>query len=203
MARQPTEIESLREHLMHRWITWGIAPLCICAVVTIAVIAWGPTGFVYGKQQTRLAFEIVLGCGAAVFLAGFYIDGHWTSSERLARVIFQAAGGNEHRSPKSWAQSTAHRSALQSQAPIALDSIRASADAITIMGVAIGLIAIVSVLMGLPAVHSIQILLLGLCYQLFVFSRHPHYMRLAEAAVEGQLLPHEDDDDGDDRRGNR
>jgi len=134
--------------------------------------------------------------GAAVFLAGFYLDGHWTDADRVARHIFRAAGGDESRSPLSWAQSGAHRSALQSNAEIALRSIRASADSITLMGIAIGLTAIVSVLMGLPAMHAIQILLLGLCYQLFVLSRHPYYVELAEAALGGELLPKEDEDAG-------
>ncbi len=196
MAQEPDEMQALREHLLHRWMTWGITPLVACAVIALLLAAWGPVGPVSGKQATRLAFEIVLGVGAAVFLAGFYLDGHWTDADRLARHIFRAAGGDESRSPLSWAQSAAHRSALQSNAQIALRSIRASADSITLMGVAIGLTAIVSVIMGLPVMHAIQLLLLGLCYQLFVLSRHPYYLQLAEAALGGELLPKEDDDDG-------
>jgi len=196
MAQEPDEMQALREHLLHRWMTWGITPLVACAVIALLLAAWGPVGPVSGKQATRLAFEIVLGVGAAVFLAGFYLDGHWTDADRLARHIFRAAGGDESRSPLSWAQSAAHRSALQSNAQIALRSIRASADSITLMGVAIGLTAIVSVIMGLPVMHAIQLLLLGLCYQLFVLSRHPYYLQLAEAALGGELLPKEDEDDG-------
>ena len=201
MARQPTEIEALRRHLTYRWISWGIVPLLVCALVVGVLALWGVDGPVEGKQQTRLAFEIVLGVSAAVFLAGFYIDGHWTGSQRLARRIFREAGGDDDRNPASWAQSTAHRTALQEQADIALNSIRASADAITLMGSAIGLVAIVTVIMGLPSVHALQILVLGLAYQFFVFSRHHYYIRIAEAALDGQLLPsNKDEDDGDKSR---
>lgn len=195
MAQEPEEIELLRKHLTSRWLWLGIAPLLGCALVVWLLVMIGVEGPVEGKQQTRLAFEIVLGVSAAVFLAGFYIDGHWTNSTRLARKIFTSAGGAEDRDPRSWAQSTAHRSALQNQAEIALNSIKASADAITIMGGTIGLVAIVSLLMGLPPVHSLQLLVIGLCFQFFVFSRHPYYIRLAEAALDGQLLPPGEDDE--------
>lgn len=193
MAQESDEIEVLRKHLTYRWFSWGIVPLLGCALIVGLLALFGVEGPIEGKQQTRLAFEIVLGVSAAVFLAGFYFDGHWTNSERLARKIFSSAGGSEERDPVSWAQSTAHRTALQEKAEIALNSIRASADAITIMGGTIGLVAIVTVLMGLPPVHGLQILVLGLGYQFFVFSRHPYYVRLAETALEGQLLPSFDD----------
>lgn len=192
MAQELDEIEQLREHLLHRWVTWGLTPLVACAVIVLLLANFAPIGPVEGKQAIRLAFEIVLGVGAAVFLAGFYIDGHWTDADRVARKIYAAAGGDEERTPSSWAQSAAHRSALQDSAEIALASIRASADSITLMGAAIGLTAVVSVLMGLPTIHAIQMLILTLCYQLFVFSRHPYYIELAEAAVRGELLPRED-----------
>lgn len=197
MTREQEQIDNLHEHLMHRWVTWGIAPLLVCALITGLLALWAPDGPIEGKQQTRLAFEIVFGVGAAVFLAGFYIDGHWTNRRRVAKKIYQAAGGNEERDPTSWAQSGAHRSALRDEAGIALGSIRASADAITLMGVTIGLVAIVSILMGLPGAHAVQILILGVCYQLFIYSRHPHYVELAEDALNGQLLPpREELDDG-------
>ena len=196
MTREQEQIESLQEHLIRRWVTWGIVPLLVCALITGALALWGPEGPIEGKQQTRLAFEIVFGVAAAVFLAGFYIDGHWTNRQRLAKKIYKAAGGNKERNPASWAQSGAHRSALREEADIALDSIRASADAITLMGGTIGLVAIVSILMGLPGAHAVQILIMGACYQLFIYSRHPHYEELAEDALDGRLLPRQEEDDG-------
>ncbi len=193
MTREQELIDNLHDHLMRRWVTWGIIPLLVCALVTGLLAIWAPEGPIEGKQQTRLAFEIVFGVGAAVFLAGFYIDGHWTAAERLAKKVYEAAGGNPDRDPHSWAHSKAHRSALQDEADMVLDSIRASADAITLMGIAIGLVAIVTILMGLPGAHALQILLMGAFYQLFIYSRHPYYLRLAEAALDGQLLPRAED----------
>jgi len=120
MADETEPIEGLREHLLRRWVNWGVVPLLICAVITLLLAMWSPDGPIEGKQQTRLAFEIVFGIAAAVFLAGFYIDGHWTSAERVAKKIYEAAGGENARHPKSWAQSGAHRSALRSASDIAL-----------------------------------------------------------------------------------
>ncbi len=191
MVQPAEEIDQLKQHLMQRWLAWGIAPLIVCAVLAgLLLVLWSHPGPIEGKQETRLAFEIVLGVGAAIFLAGFYIDGHWTSADRLARRIFEASGGETADvPPEDWAKYGSNRSQLRSNAEIALNSIRASADAITLMGGAIGLVAIVSVIMGLPGIHVLQILLLQLFYQLFVFSRHPYYLRLAEAALNAELLP--------------
>ena len=152
MAQELDELGSLREHLLHRWVTWGIAPLVACAVITLLLASFAPVGPIEGKQAIRLAFEIVLGVGAAVFLAGFYIDGHWTDADRVARKIYAAAGAMSTIA-RLLGAGAAHRSALQSNAAIALASIRASADAITLMGAAIDLTAVVSVLMGLPTVR--------------------------------------------------
>ena len=192
----PTELELLHHHLMTRWLLWGLLPLAICtAGMFIASASSGP-GPIEGKQATRLAFEIVLSIGGALFLAAFYLDGYWTAAERIARRIYIAAGGDEERQPSSWAQSPHHRSQLAGQAQIALGSIKASADAVTLMGSAIGISAIVTVLMGLGLGYGAQMLLFGLFYQLFIFSRHPYYERLAEAATRGELLPPDREENG-------
>ncbi|MCD6361824.1 MAG: hypothetical protein J7M38_13290 [Armatimonadetes bacterium] len=194
----PTELEKLHQHLMSRWVLWGLVPLAICVIGTLVAYSTSGPGPVEGKQAERLAFEIVLGVGAALFLAAFYIDGYWTAAERIARRIYVAAEGDPTRQPSSWAQSARHRTQLQQHAHVAFDTIKASAGAMTLMGAGIGLAAIVAVIMGLNIVHGIQMLLLGLFYQLFIFSRHPYYERVAEAAFRGELLPpdQEDEDDG-------
>lgn len=190
----PTQTEELHHHLMTRWVLWGLLPLAICTIAMLIASATSGPGPIAGKQATRLAFEVVLGIGAALFLAAFYIDGHWTGAERIARRIYIAAGGDESRQPSSWAQSGKHRSSLQAQAEIAIATIKSSADAITLMGAGIGLTAIVTVLMGLSLSYGVQMILLGLFYQLFIFSRHPYYEQVADAAVRGELLPADQED---------
>ena len=195
----PSELELLHQHLMTRWFMWGLLPLAICtAGMFIASAASGP-GPIEGKQAIRLAFEIVLGIGAALFLTAFYVDGHWTAAERIARRIYTAAGGDQERQPSSWAQSGRHRGQLAEQAGVAFATIKASADAMTLMGSAIGISAIVTVLMGLSVGYGAQMLLLGLFYQLFIFSRHPYYERVAEAATRGELLPPDREEKDDNK----
>ncbi len=188
----PTQLEELHRHLMTRWVLWGLLPLAICTIGMFIASATSGPGPIEGKQATRLAFEIILGIGAALFLAAFYIDGHWTGSERIALKIYSAAGGDESRQPSSWAGTREHRSSLQAEAEIAIRTIKSSADAITLMGTGIGLTAIVTVLRGLSLGYGVQMILLGLFYQLFIFSRHPYYERVADAAPRGELLPADD-----------
>ena len=62
-------------------------------------------------------------------------------------------------------------------------------------GGAIAAAAVISVCAGLSIGQGGQLLLLGLCYQVFVFSRHPYYEELLGAAAEGELVVPEDDDE--------
>lgn len=198
MSQGPeTELEELHHHLITRWVLWGLVPLAICLAGTLVAYATTGPGPVEGKQAERLAFEIVLGIGAALFLTAFYVDGHWTAAERIARRIYTAAGGDPERQPSSWVQSARRRGQLQEQAAIAFNTIKASADAMTLMGSGIGLMAIVAVVMGLGLGQGIQMLLLGLFYQLFIFSRHPYYERVADAAFRGELLPPDREEEED------
>ncbi len=184
MAQGPQDaLQRLHEHLVLRWVLWGLVPLAACAVLVLLGTALAPPGIVHGKQETRLAFDIVLAFGAAVFLAAFYIDGYWTSSDRIAAKLFRAAGADASRSPSSWAQSSSHRARLREHSDIALRTVTASADTMTALGGLIALAAVAAVL--------------GLSYQLYLFSRHPYYERLAETATRGELIPPEDKDEDD------
>jgi hypothetical protein len=191
MSEGPADaVERLHDHLMHRWVTWGLIPLAACVLLVLLAVLVAPPGPVQGKQQTRLVFEIVLGFGAAVFLGAFYIDGRWTSSDHVARRVFLAAADDEaDRPPSSWAQSASHRARLREHSDIALRTVTACADTMTALGVLIGIAAIVAVFLGLGLSHATQMVLLAVFYQLFLFSRHPYYQRLADAATRGELLP--------------
>ncbi len=196
MAQAPqTELEELHQHLIIRWALWGLLPLALCTIGMLVASATSSPGHIEGKQATRLAFEIILGISAAFFLGAFYIDGHWTGAERIARRIYRAAGGDEEREPSVWAKRAENRAQLRAHGEIAIRTIKASADAITLMGSAIGIVAIVTVLMGLALSYGVQIILLALFYQLFIYSRHPYYERVADAASRGELLPPDPEED--------
>ncbi len=198
MAQGPQDaLQRLHEHLVLRWVLWGLVPLAACAVLVLLGTALAPPGIVHGKQETRLAFDIVLAFGAAVFLAAFYIDGYWTSSDRIAAKLFRAAGADASRSPSSWAQSSSHRARLREHSDIALRTVTASADTMTALGGLIALAAVAAIAIGLQLTHAGQVLVLGLSYQLYLFSRHPYYERLAETATRGELIPPEDKDEDD------
>ena len=182
---------------MLRWVLWGLVPLAACIVLVLLSSALAPAGIIEGKQETRLAFDIVLAFGAGIFLAAFYLDGYWTSSDRVAEKVFRAAGGDTSRSPSSWAQSSSHRARLREHSDIALGTVAASADTMTALGGLIGLAAVAAIAIGLQLSHAGQVLVLGLSYQLFLFSRHPYYQRLAETATAGELIPPEDKDKDD------
>ena len=44
MSVEPDPIESLRQHLLRRWINWGIVPLLICGAIALLVALWETQG---------------------------------------------------------------------------------------------------------------------------------------------------------------
>ena len=176
------------EQIHRTWLTWGIVPLAVCAMLMLAVskAAWAVT-LEADEHDIERGFQAVLAICAALFLIAFWLDGKWTNSERIAARIWQAAGGEEF---------TPTSKQLADQADVAFRSIASSATALTAIGGAIAVAAVVSVWAGLSIGQGGQLMLLGLCYQVFVFSRHPYYEELLGAAVEGELVvPEEDDED--------
>ena len=79
------------------------------------------------------------------------------------------------------------RSQLAAGAELAFASIHRSVSILTAIGLLTGLIALVAVVSGLALAYGLQLLVLAATYQLFVFSRHPYYDEVLEAALDGKL----------------
>ena len=168
------------------WLTWGLGPLVASAMLMLMGSAvWASSGEV-DEHTLERGFQAVLAVCASLFLTGFWLDGRWTNSERIAGRIWQAAGGERF---------VPTRAQLAGQADIAFKSITTSATMLTIIGGAIAAAAVISVWAGLGPGEGTQLILLGLAYQVFVLSRHPYYAEVLTAAVRGELVVPEDHGD--------
>jgi hypothetical protein len=123
-----------------------------------------------------------MAAGAALFLIGFWLDGRWTEAQRLARLVSRAASVEGKRPSKAQ---------LSEQAYVVMYSLMLSTKALTVVGLLIGLAAVLAAVAGLSFNYSLQLLLLALAFQLFIYSRHPYYREVMLAALQGDLVVEE------------
>jgi hypothetical protein len=86
------------------------------------------------------------------------------------------------------------------RAAVAADIILGSSSSLGLMGHAIGAIAILCLISGAGAMHAYLLLAVAVSYQLYLFSRHPYYEQIAQAAYADELEPEEEEQT---KKGNR
>ena len=161
---------------------WGLVPLGVALVLMGVLSVVNPAKDVTLPEQLALGFKGVMAAGAALFLIGFWLDGRWTEAQRLAKLVFRAAGGNGFKPTKAQ---------LAEQADQVMDSLMLSTKALTVIGLLIGLAAVLGAAAGLKFGYSVQLLLLALAFQMFIYSRHPYYREVMLAALLGELVVEE------------
>ncbi|MBP8953521.1 MAG: hypothetical protein KBI47_14095 [Armatimonadetes bacterium] len=172
-------VTEARRQMQRTWLMWGIGPLCIATVLMFTSSAVWASPANVDEHILERGFQAVLAICSALFLTGFWLDGRWTNPDRIAHTIWSATCGGEF---------VPTRSQLAGHASIAFSTIAGSAKLLTIIGGAIAAAAVISVWAGLRMSDGAQLLLLGLCYQVFVLSRHPRYEEILSAAVRGELV---------------
>ncbi len=187
-SEQQRKLERLRRRLRHTWLVWGVAPLGIFMLLMLgmsAVEAHQTQPAEASQIQIERKFKAALALSALLFFVGFSLDGRWTDAERLGQRIYKAAGGDGMRPI---------RTQLAARADLAFKCIDSSVNALTAIGLVMGLIAVLTTL-ALQLTYGLQLLVLAIIYQVFIFSRHPYYDEVLQAAVRGELPTPEDDDD--------
>ena len=197
-AIQETRWLELRRRLSYIWVVWGLFPLGIIFVLMLAVTSPEASANTSNiSQQKKLATErrsqAVLAVSALLFFVGFSLDGRWTDAERVGRRILRAAGGDELKSrPVKLAKK---RAELAEHADLAVRAVRRTVVMLTATGLMMGLLAGGAALAKLPLVSGLYLLALAAIFQIFLFSRHPYYSELVEAALCGELVEFDDEDD--------
>jgi len=174
-----------RQQLRRTWLTWGLLPLVVCLLLTLAVDAVEASDFSMKPRQLELNFQAIFAISAMLFLVAFTIDGHRTNSQRLARRIANLVKQDGRRLKAD---------TLAEYAPVVFNSVAGSSLTLTLAGVAIAFSAVIAAAIGLGIYYALLILALAAEYQLFVLSRHPYYMDIIEAAAAGRLVPDTDED---------
>ncbi len=177
-------LKEARQRLWRTWLLWGAAPLVVMTLLAL-IVAPTQAGGQHPSVLVRRQFDAVLAMCALLFLAGFYLDGRWTDAQRLSRRAYEAAGGNRF---------TPTKRQLAARSMLVFESIYNSTIALTVIGIAIALAALLAGIAGLGVRYSLLLLALAAEYQVFVLSRHPYYLELMELSIRGELVPRNKED---------
>lgn len=182
--------------MRHTWFVWGIIPLAASIVLTLLIVAAlnGQPDMTAMTMERR--FQLLLAIAAGLFLIGFSLDSHWTGAQKLARRLLLAAGitpDSRGRFPRLTARQQLQ---LAGHSNLVFDSILSSVQALTVIGAAIALVAVLAAAARLGLSYAIMLLILSAAYQLFVLSRHSYYKEVMLAAAEGKLLFEQEEEEG-------
>ena len=185
-------LQQVSHKMFHDWLVWGLVPLAACIVLTLLV--QGYVGqLAVTERQLEIRFQMVFAVAAALFLLGFSLDSQWTNHQKLAKRIAAAAlaalDGDSKRPPRL------RPADLLVHSDIAFSSILTSTLALTIIGAAIGVVAIIAAAVGLGLTYAVMMILLSVSYQIFVFSRQAYYKEVMALADEGKLVVEVKDDE--------
>jgi len=184
IERNEIRLQVTSRLLRQRWLTWGLLPLLVCLVLTLAVDAVHASDFTMKERQLELNFQAVFAIAAMLFLVAFTIDGHWTNAQRMAgRIAHLVIKDGRRTKPDT----------LSEYAPVVFSSVASSSLGLTIVGVAMAFSAVVAAAGGLGIYYSLLVLALAAAYQVFVLSRHPYYLDIMSAAARGRLVPESDE----------
>jgi len=187
----------LRVDLRRTWLIWSCVPLVAVLIGLVATTAVYASQPVLSQKRAEDSFYLFLAISALVFLFAFSVDGHWTNPRRVAdRVRRRLTGGPDQSAPAQ----TPPGGAAEARAAVASDIILGSSSSLGLMGHAIGAIAILCLVSGAGPVHAYLLLAVAVSYQLYLFSRHPYYEQIAQAAYADELEPEEEEQE---KKGNR
>ena len=173
----------LRVQLRRTWLMWSCVPLVVVLIGLAATTAAYASQPVLSQKRAEDSFYALLAISAIVFLFAFSIDGHWTNPKRIAARIRRRLGEAEP-SPTDPAAQTA---ASEARAGVAADIVLGSSSSLGLMGHVIGLMAILCIVGHAGPMHAYLLLAVAVSYQLYLFSRHPYYEQVTEAAYAGEL----------------
>lgn len=172
------KLKTARRNLRKTWLTWGLLPLAVSLILVMAADSVYAASALVHEDVLDTNFHAIFAITALLFLVAFTLDGHWTNRHRLAERILRAVEADNRR-PKA--------DTLADYASIVYTSVWVSSNVQVIAGIATAVCAVIAAGMGLGISHALIILSIAASFQIYVLSRHPHYMRIMEDAGSGQL----------------
>jgi hypothetical protein len=195
MSTHDPRLQDTTSQMRHAWFVWGIIPLAAAVVLTLLVVSLVNAEAALTPMGLERRFQFLLAISAGLFLIGFSLDSHWTGAQKLAKRLALAAGlqpDAKGRFPKLTAR---QQQQLADYSDLVFKSILSSVQALTVIGGAIAVVAVLAAAARLGLSYAVMLLVLAASYQLFVFSRHSYYREVMVAAAEGKLVVEQEEEE--------
>jgi hypothetical protein len=169
----------LNSALKRQWLVWGLLPVTVAGALATGIAAMGGALLIHGSRPQEVQLQALMALVAAAFLAGFWVEGYRTATDRIVIKLavaldktvgeMSAADFREHADVVREIVAEAHWSAL-------------------LLGWAAAVVPVVAALAKLPVVHVGIGAVVAELYILYVLSRHHHAVEVVEAAESGDLV---------------
>lgn len=171
-------IEALRTRLRRQWLRWGLLPVMAVGFLALAASAVHASDLDPKSRQAELRLQAAMALAAGAFLAGFWLEGYKTATDRVLRRVA---------SRLSLGLGDLTRKAL-SEAPEIVEQVILEAHwQAIILGWGAATAVVIAALVGMSVAHCAIVIVIALLYELYVLSRHHHALEVMAASLTGDL----------------
>lgn len=172
-------LSTLPRRLWNQWLRLGLAPTMAAALLALAAGAAHATPIQEGARSQELQLQAAMAVVAALFLAGFWIEGWRTDTARILIGLSRALG-----KPLSELTPTDFSENVAAVERIAVEAQRTA----LMLGWGAALVPVVAAVGGMPTPHVLIVAVLALLYELYLLSRHRHAIEVVSLAANGDLV---------------
>lgn len=179
MAEQLGErVSSLPRRLWSQWLRLGLVPTLAASLLALGAGAAHATPIQAGSRAQELQLQGAMAIVAALFLAGFWIEGWRTDTTHILLKLSRTIG-------KRLSELTA-RDLCESAVFVERVAVEAQRTAL-MLGWAAAVVPVGAALAGMPVAHVVIVTVLALLYELYLLSRHRHTIEVVALAASGDL----------------
>ncbi|MCX7598496.1 MAG: hypothetical protein N2512_06455 [Armatimonadetes bacterium] len=169
---------SLPRRLWSQWLRLGLAPTMAAGLLALGAGAAHATPIQEGSRGQELQLQGAMAIVAALFLAGFWIEGWRTDTTRILLGLSRAL--------RKQLSDLTPRDLCESAADVERVAVEAQRTAL-MLGWGAALVPVVAAVAGMPVAHIVVVAALALLYELYLLSRHRHAVEVVSLAASGDL----------------
>jgi hypothetical protein len=168
----------LNSALKKQWLMWGLLPVSVAGVIAYFWASMNGTPIVHGVRAQEVQLQAAMALVAAAFLAGFWVEGYRTATDRIVLKLAEALN-----------KSVGELAAVDFRESVeAVQAIVAEAHwSALLLGWAGALVPLVAAAAKMPAENVAVVAFMSEIYILYVLSRHHHALEVVDAAEHGDL----------------
>ena len=172
-------VERLRHRLRRQWWRWGLTPILAVGLLSLAASAVQASDIDPTTRRAELRLQAAMALAAAAFLAGFWLEGYRTATDKLLRRVASELG-------VSLGDLT--REHLAASADIVEKILLDSHWHAILVGWVAATAVVVAAVAGMPLSHIAVVVVIAVLYELYLLSRQHHALEILTATLTGELV---------------